>query len=813
MENNSQKLDSSKNIQILSVVINNNIYNLNELNLNNILMPFLMRYNKQNYYNAKKNSFIFPEAIDIDSLQLFCKFLLTPEKVDTTKFTELKKILNICIFFNAIEIINNISQKFILSKLSKNNCLDIIIFFSDFIYTEIEAIKNIFSNIIKEALLLVAQNLIYFINNKKEELLSLNGEILEEIIELYFKENDNKRLLKEDIKNIIELLIYSRGISNDIFLLLENERKKAISKFESLFNKNNIKNKPTFIWKITYDDIKKNNYQEKTTNIDGINILLISYYDNINDSFQLAMQILDYFNNSNLNTDKNDDEFLNTSTAKKIINKKNHLLSKEKENNLINILSLCEISEINFKSHINFNGIYSKNNSRFLICKIDKFFKKLKNQNNAFDFSLKLYFSRNYIFPKIIEHICQDFKKYYCLPSINKIPRSAMNILLKNENILTVQNNENYKLFSLINWIKNKNGHISKKDIDIFKNIDWKKIDNNTLIEFFMKNAKIIDKEETLKNDLFFEIQRRFQEEYSFYYLNNKTYIDNSQSISLSNFKEIQGKNNHLSFTFDFLTKILSYLILYNNKDSRLSDYFSNEEYTRNIIYPFPEQEEKENNYPKTQRNKIPKNNISKNIVAKNSPLTNEHKNRLANVTIKIRNTKIKNKNKLNKKNSYNNIPTSKYKKKTSNNSLSSNQINISAFSGIDYFNSRSENLSLLINTNKNNKHKNKNKKNISFNRGIKSLAPNNSKGKLINTKNKEIINNNKFNRTLIYKHLKNEYKNNKSKSVGGFASLGEDKNIPFNFSDKKIGLFPNYIRNIQNDKKDLNKIKKKYHI
>lgn len=153
MENNLQKFDSSKNIQILTVVINNNIYNLNDFNLNNILLPFLIHNNKQNYYNPKKNAFIFPDAIDIDSLQLFCTFLLTPEKIDMTKYTQLKKILNICIFFNAIEIINNISQKYILSKLNKDNCLDIIICFSDFIYTEIETIKNIFTNIIKEALL------------------------------------------------------------------------------------------------------------------------------------------------------------------------------------------------------------------------------------------------------------------------------------------------------------------------------------------------------------------------------------------------------------------------------------------------------------------------------------------------------------------------------------------------------------------------------------------------------------------------------------------------------------------------------------
>ena len=386
MENNVGKnfkklgnADSSHNIQILTMIINNNIYNFNDFNLNNILLPFLIHTNKQSYYNPQKNTFIFPEAIDIDSLQLFCNFLLKPEKVNMNKFTYLKKILNVSVFFNAIEIINNICDKYIISKINKDNCLEIIIYFLDFIYTENENIKNIFIKIIQQALILISQNLIYFLNNKQTELYSLNGETLEEIIELYLKNVGNNKILKEDIKNVLELLIYSRGISNDIFLLLENERKKAINNFESIFLENNISIEPTFIWNISYKDIKKENYKETTTCLDGINILLISYYDNLSDSFQLAIQILEIKNNNsiifnnNIITDNNNEKInlLNTSTAKKINNDEEILLSEEgkkeekKEEFLINILSLCEIPEINYKSLINFNGIYTKNTNPF----------------------------------------------------------------------------------------------------------------------------------------------------------------------------------------------------------------------------------------------------------------------------------------------------------------------------------------------------------------------------------------------------------------------------------------------------------------
>jgi hypothetical protein len=609
--------NSSKNIQILTMIINNNIYNFNDLNLNNILLPFLLHNNKQNYYNPQKNAFIFPEAIDLDSLHLFCNFLLSPEKVDTNKFNQLKKLLNICVFFNALDIINNITEKYIKPKLDRDNCLDITIYFFDFIFTENETIKNIFIKIIEEALVLISKHLIYFINNKQTELYSLSCETLEEIIELYLKENNNKKKCNEDIKNILELLMYTRGITNDIFSLLENERKKAIKNFESLFKENKLNVAPTFIWKFTYDDIKKQNYKEATTYIDNLNILLISYYDNINDIFQLAIQILD----NKKNDEKNYNE--ETSTAKKIINDIDISLSEEikKENNLINILSLCEISEIKYKSHINFNGIYIKNNSRFLVCKIDNFTKRFK-KDKKIEFSLKLHFARNYIFPTIIEYICENFGKFYNFSSIHKLPRSAMNILLKNEKISNEPNKENYKLHAIENWIKYRDGNISKKYMDIFKNIDWKKIDNDKLIDFFIKNAKLIKNDESLKNDIFFEIQRRFQEEYSSYFLNNKTFANDSKSISISNYEYNPSKNDYLYFTFEFLTKLLSYLIANNNTNKKnnyeLSDNSTNGEYSKDIAFIF--KEEKEMKFPITQRNNIPKHKISKNMNS-NSPI------------------------------------------------------------------------------------------------------------------------------------------------------------------------------------------------
>ena len=812
-KNNLTNRELSKNIQILTVIINNNLYNFNDFNLNNILLPFLIHANKQNYYNPQKNAFIFPEGIDVDSLQLFCTFLLKPEKINISNYIYLKKIFNVCIFFNAKEIINNISERYIAPKIDRDNCLDIVIHFLDFTHIETEEIRNIFIKIINKSLVLISQNLIYLLNNKQNKLYSLNNQTVEEIVELFLRNINDKKMNKEDIENIIELLIHSRKISDDVFLLLENERKKAINNFESLFNKEKNNIEPTFVWKIFYKDIKKQYYQEKLINLDNLDILLISYYDDLNDSFQLAIQILDVKNNNNVDENinfvtenDNKDILMDTSTAKKINNNeditstKNRKNEGKKEDILTNILSLCEIEEINYKSHINFNGIYTKNNSRFLVCKIDNFKNKFKKNVN--EFSLKIYFSRNYIFPKIIEHICQNFDKYYNYPSINKLPRSAMNILLKNEIISNEFNDtcENYKLYAIENWINSKNVVKSKKYIDIFKTIDWKKIDNGKLIDFFMKNAKLIYAENSLKNDIFFEIQRRFEEEYSSYFINNKTY--NSKSISLSNYDDInlEAKNDYSSFTFEFLSKIIYNLISYNNTE--ISDYSTNGDNSKDITtYMLPNQEEEGSI---SQREYLLKNN-NKGMMINNSLINNNMKNdrykREDNQNkINIKNM-INNNNKINYNNS--NIPSNR-NKKSSNNSLSSFQINnLSEVSGVEANSGNSNIFNPLKGNNKivNNK-KNLTKKNYLKNNGIKSFTPSNSKGKFIikDINNKE--NENKYHRTISIRPSKIQFKKMHSKSVDKIIMLSDGGEN----SDKKIELFPKN-KNNNNETKNNHKI------
>jgi hypothetical protein len=283
--------------------------------------------------------------------------------------------------------------------------------------------------------------------------------------------------------------------------------------------------------------------------------------------------------------------------------------------------------------------------------------------------------------------------------------------------------------------------------------------------------------------------------------------------ISISNYEYNPSKNDYLYFTFEFLTKLLSYLITNNNTNKNnyeQSDNSINGEYSKDATSIF--KEEKEMSFPITQRNNIPKHKISKNM-NNNSPIFKNKKLHIKNNSEdynKNNNNKVMNKSNIyNKKNS--NIQLNKGEKKSSNNSISSYQINLSGISGTEGLNIGCGDLTVL-----NNKKINKqNEKVALINKGIKSFTPKNSKGKFI-TKNKVNLNyNNKYNTTISSKPLRIQYKKMHSKSVDKGILLREDKkNIPFDLSDKKLGLFPNYLSNVQNATKDnFNEVKNHKHI
>jgi hypothetical protein len=215
------------------------------------------------------------------------------------------------------------------------------------------------------------------------------------------------------------MMMKNRKISN-IFELLENERKRSINIFEKL-HEDGLE--PTIIWKIKSDDPSMGFYKESEEfQFEKLSVVLINYYDSTKDLYNMALKLTDI-------RDENID-----------LNSQQHIVS---------VLSICEISEINYKSKINFNCIFSNTKTKVLVSKIENFSKLFKEFDNI-DYSLTIYFNISYNFSSILTHICKNFYEFHSLSSIAKISKNVLNIILKN-NILNVRN-EDEVLFAVINW-------------------------------------------------------------------------------------------------------------------------------------------------------------------------------------------------------------------------------------------------------------------------------------------------------------------------------------------------------------------------
>ena len=622
-------------------------------NLNNKLNTNINIVNKKNdfreFCTLKKNLFSFPKELDKNTLELFIYLLSSNLDKNIHFFGYIRKLINICLHLNLFDIIKKEVEEYLLPQVSKNNCIEMVLNFMDFIFKEKS--KQNFIKLIKASITTISYYLPEFINTKKEALFSLSNETLEEIIEIYIenksktKHNNfinyknfklNKDIEEKHLKNVLNLLMYIRKIKNDMFYLLENERKNALKNFEALINEDNDY-EPKFIWKIKSCDISKEIFQEYNLCINDINLLLIYYYEPKSDNFQLALQIIGINNDSKENNELKNLLDLTTSSNKHKENKNIKILSSDDDNinnseinnfdnnnnnnylkrnvfsdndkfdklktktnseindiNFIDIISIlysCEIPEIGFKSKINFNCVKQGCKSKFLIFKLENFSKLICfsdndiNSNKAIDFSIKFYFERNFIFSSIISHICKNLDFYNKFNSVCKIPKLALSLILKydTDNSINSTKTECDKLHLIKNWLKNKNNNKSKNIIDVYKLIKWQNLSTNDLLDFFISNAKLLISIKELKNDIFYEIQRRFQSEYFNFFQNDKILLSNlytntesnTESFRINNISKLDKMNNNHnsnnSFTFDFLTKLLSQFSItktYNNNSS-----------------------------------------------------------------------------------------------------------------------------------------------------------------------------------------------------------------------------------------------------
>ena len=939
---NSNNIFNNYNIstdKALKIKIQDKEYEINDPNLIQTLISLIMANGNLNnkintninivnrktdfreFCTLKKNLFSFPKELDKNTLELFIYLLSSNLDKNIHFFGYIRKLINICLHLNLFDIIKKEVEEYLLPQVSKNNCIEIVLNFMDFIFQEKS--KQYFIKLIKTSITTISYYLPEFINTKKETLFSLSNETLEEIIEIYIENKSkskpnnfinyknyklNKDIEEKHLKNVLNLLMYIRKIKNDMFYLLENERKNALKNFEALINEDNDY-EPKFIWKIKSCDISKEIFQEYNLCINDINLLLIYYYEPKSDNFQLALQIIGINNDSKENNELKNLLDLTTSSNKHKENKNIKILSSDDDNNnsginnfennnnnnnnylkrnvfsdnnkfdklktktnneinninlidIISILYSCEIPEIGFKSKINFNCVKEGCKSKFLIFKLENFSKLICfsdndiNNDKAIDFSIKFYFERNFIFSSIISHICKNLEYYNKFNSVSKIPKLALSLILKydTDNSINSTKTECDKLHLIKNWLKNKNNNKSKNIIDVYKLIKWQNLSTNDLLDFFISNAKLLISIKELKNDIFYEIQRRFQSEYLNFFQNDKILLSNlytntesnTESFGINNISKLDKVNNNQnsnnSFTFDFLTKLLSLFSItktYNNSTNNTkrekNDKSKFESLNPEINYATPMQEgrniyqliqnrncDNNNNY-----NFVTKKKISRSIRLNESPFYHEnnmnqnHENKI------IRNTNNKNrrnyqlsKNKSSRQNiAIKNLSimpndNTKKNKKKSNLSVVSNIHNISVKNAgtEEKKNFPTSHKKYKLDNYLSNKSSKKNSSNLNINNLNNNKFQENRYSSLIMNQNNNIhckLNNKIINRKNHSKSVdrnieENRKKNNSLSEKNNNCLINNYLNANKEKEKKNNNLNNNYKNKINNDKKSL---------
>ena len=329
-------------------------------------------------------------------------------------------------YFEDENTINFLINEKLKNLIDKDNCLELMKEFVEKFYKNSHHFKSKYDDIIQKCFDYAYKNIFYFIYHKNDTLLSLNVETLEEIFEIYFKNTVFKSA--EDNTRIIMILMKKRKLNNEIDLL-ENERKKTINKFSNIFNNDEFE--PFLKWKVSSNEPSLGFYKEsepfKFENLDNYEFVLVNHYNNENDSFSIAIKIY----RENPDSDKT----LN-----------------------LPIISVISIKELNFKSSINFNCFVLDLKPKPLLCKIENFsLLFVKNGFRNIEYTIEIYLNISYNFSAILSHIWKNFYQFYSLPSMSKLSKNVMNLLIKSS-CLNVKS-EDEKISAIKNWSKNFNYH------------------------------------------------------------------------------------------------------------------------------------------------------------------------------------------------------------------------------------------------------------------------------------------------------------------------------------------------------------------
>ena len=519
----------------LCITIQNEDFVLDNQNLISQLTPLL-----SSLYNPSTGKYILPSDITNTSFEQFLNILNhyndTPF-INSLSLSALVNVVNIAILLKSHKIVELLTLN-AKGRISLQSIIDIIIAF----YPIKEKHIAIMNNVISPSIEFVIRN----INAIKNEINLLPSSAVDAIAEEFLKKNEDKELEQF----FIDAMMTSRKITNNnIYDLLEIERKKIANDFEQYHKRN--RDKIDFVWKIKSDDITEGIFREENVLIENLSLTLISYYEYSCDTFHLAMQMKNDINN-----------FASTNSI--VFTGENEATIDAKDNEVISLLSICEIPEINFKSKINFNCVYYNIKSKVLIYKISNFKYKFNNAN-SFNFTLNIFFNRNFLFPSLLNHISTNFSLYSSLPSINILPKVVLMLILNNTNLC--YNKEDDILIAVLNWLSNKDIAKLSSYSDIFAVLKWNFVSIESIAKMLTVYSKISKSVDHLIEVLSTEINRRAKE--PSFMKDLVTCIVNSSDVQIANKSLCNNTNSNVSSNFTS-----NYEINYDTRSNNTSNTY-----------------------------------------------------------------------------------------------------------------------------------------------------------------------------------------------------------------------------------------------
>jgi hypothetical protein len=172
---NSNNIFNNFNVttdKALKIKIQNKEYEINDQNLVQLLISLIMANGginipnkkitnisvKKNEYREfctlKKNLFSFPKELDKNTLELFLNLLSSNLEENPNVCTYIRKLINICIYFQLYDVIEKEVNDYLIPKISKNNCVEIVLNFIDLIFEQ--KTQKIFINLIKKSISIIS---------------------------------------------------------------------------------------------------------------------------------------------------------------------------------------------------------------------------------------------------------------------------------------------------------------------------------------------------------------------------------------------------------------------------------------------------------------------------------------------------------------------------------------------------------------------------------------------------------------------------------------------------------------------------------